>query len=197
MRPPRRVCDDAPVSFAEHLERFHPDNVHEDFRPARAEVEERLPGFRVRRIAPASRGRPWVYATNGAAAAVGEDEDGAEYVVLAPAADPVLVEMLAALATVNAEPDKRLGVGSILNLGRPWTGRSAAQNLLVLPPYVFGPGFEVYEPPGEERRIVVLWLVPITSAEARFVRQHGVQKFEELMQRSEVNVVDPGRAPIV
>jgi hypothetical protein len=105
--------------------------------------------------------------------------------------------MLAALATVNADPDKRLGVGSIVALGRPWTGSSAAQNLLVLPPYVFGPGFEVYEPPGEERRVVVLWLVPITSAEARFVRQHGVQKFEELMQAHAVNVVDAERAPIV
>ena len=185
------------MSFAEHLERFHPDGVHEDFRSARAEVEERLPGFRVRRIAPASSGKPWVYATNGASVAVGEDEDGAEYVVLAPAADPALVEMLAALATVNADPGKRLGVGSILSLGRPWTQASAAQNLLVLPPYVFGPGFEVYEPDGEDRRIVVLWLVPITSAEARFVRLHGVQRFEELLQRCEANVVDPGRAPIV
>ena len=185
------------MSFGEHLERFHPDGVHEDFRSARAEVEERLPGFRVRRIAPAASDKPWVYATNGAAAAIGEGEDGAEYVVLAPAADPVLVEMLAALATVNADPDKRLGVGSIVNLGRPWTGSSAAKNLLVLPPYVFGPGFEVYESPGEQRRIVVLWLVPITSAEARFVRRHGVQQFEQLMQRSEVNVVDAERGPIV
>ena len=197
VRPARRVCDDAPMSFGEHLERFHPDGVHEDFRSARAEVEERLPGFCVRRIAPAAPDKPWVYATNGAAAAAGAGEDGAEYVVLAPTADPVLVEMLAALATVNADPDKRLGVGSIVSLGRSWTGSSAAKNLLVLPPYVFGPGFELYEPPGEERRIVVLWLVPITSAEARFVRQHGVQQFEQLMQQSAVNVVDAGRAPIV
>ena len=64
----------------------------------------------------------------------------------------------------------------------------------MLPPYVFGPGFEVYQPEGEDRRIVVLWLVPITSAEGRFVRLHGVQKFEELMERSEVNVVNPLRA---
>ncbi len=185
------------MAFADHLERFYPDRVHEDIASARPAVEEHMPGFRVRRIAPASSGQPWIYVTNGASAAVGQDEDGAEYAVLAPAEDPVLVEMLAALATVNADPDKRLGVGSILHLGRPWTGASAAENLLVLPPYVFGPGFEVYEPPGEERRVVVLWLVPITSAEARFVRRHGPQKFEELMLRHEANVVDPRRAPIV
>ena len=185
------------MSFAEHLERFYPDSVHEDIASARPAVEELLPGFRVRRIAPASSGKPWIYVTSGAAAAVGQDEDGAEYVVLAPAEDPVLVEMLAALATVNADPEKRLGVGSIVALGRPWTRGSAAQNLLVLPPYVFGPGFEVYEPPDEGRRVVVLWLVPITSAEARFVRLQGAEAFEQLMQRCEANVVDPGRAPIV
>jgi hypothetical protein len=187
------------MSFADHLEQAYPDSVHEDFASARAAVEDVLPGFRVRRIAPGASDEPWVYATHGAAAAaaIGEDEDGAEYVLLAPAPDPVLVEMLAALATVNADPDSRLGVGSIIALRRPWTGASPAENLLVLPPYVFGPGFEVYEPPGEDRRVVVLWLVPITSAEARFVRLHGVQKFEELMQRSEANVVNPLRPPIV
>lgn len=185
------------MSFADHLERAYPDNVHEDFASARESVEDVLPGFRVRRIAPASSGDPWVYATNGAASAMQEGEDGAEYVLLAPAADPVLVEMLAALATVNADPHKRLGVGSIIALKRPWTDRSPAENLLVLPPYVFGPGFEVYEPPDEDRRIVVLWLVPITSSEARFVRLHGVQKFEELMQRGEHNLVNPHRPPIV
>jgi hypothetical protein len=185
------------MTFADHLEQAYPDRVHEDFGSARDAVQEVLPEFRVRRIAPAASGDPWIYATVGASSAMGEDEDGAEYVVLAPAADPVLVEMLAALATVNADPDTRLGVGSIVALRRPWTGGARAENLLVLPPYVFGPGFEVYEPPGEARRIVVLWLVPITSSEARFVRRQGVQKFEELMQASEVNVVSPGRAPIV
>ena len=185
------------MAFADHLERFYPDRVHEDVASARPAVEELIPGFRVRRIAPASSGQPWIYVTNGASAAVGDDEDGAEYAVLAPAEDPVLVEMLAALATVNADPDKRLGVGSIVALGRPWTRASAAQNLLVLPPYYFGPGFEVYRPPGEERRIVVLWLVPITAAEARFVRVQGAEAFEQLMQRNEANVVDPGRAPVV
>ena len=185
------------MTFAEHLERAYPDSVHEDFASARAAVEDVVPGFRVRRIAPASSGEPWVYATNGASVAIDDDEDGAEYVLLAPAADPVLVEMLAALATVNADPHRRLGVGSIVALKRPWTGTATAENLLVLPPYVFGPGFEVYEPPGEDRRIVVLWLVPITSSEARFVRLHGVQKFEELMQRSEANLVSPRRPPIV
>ena len=98
------------------------------------------------------------------------------------------------MATVNADPEGP-GVGSSISL-KAWT-EGRPPRTARLPPYVFGPGFEVYEPPGQDRRIVVLWLVPITSPEARFVRRQGAQAFEELMQRSEANVVDPRRAPIV
>ncbi|MGH2943422.1 MAG: suppressor of fused domain protein, partial [Solirubrobacteraceae bacterium] len=159
------------MGFAEHLERFWPDSAHEDIASARAAVAERLPGFSVRRIAPEHPGKPWVYATCGAAQAAAEGEEGAEYVLLAPVADPVLVEMLAALATVNADAPRGLGVGSLVALGRPWTDASQADHLFVLPPYPFGPGFEACEADG--RRVVVLWLVPITAAEAQYVRARG------------------------
>jgi hypothetical protein len=183
------------MSFADHLERFWPDSVHEDIASARTEVQQRLPGFRVRRIGPGHTGAAWVYATCGAAQASAEDEDGAEYVVLAPAADPVLVEMLAALATVNADTHGGLGVGSLVALGRPWTAGSQADHLLVLPPYPFGSGFEVCEE--DDRRIVVLWLVPITPAEAQFVRAQGYEALEQLIERREANVADPARASVV
>lgn len=182
------------MSFADHLERTWPDSTHDDFVPVRGGAEKLMPGFRVRRISPEAPGRPWVYATCGAALAVSEREGGAEYVVLAPAKDHVLVEMLAALATVNADPAKRLGVGSIVELGRPWTEGATADHLLVLPPYPIGPGFEVYE--SGERRVVVLWLVPITASEARFVRRRGFEAFEALLQQREVNVADPARASV-
>ena len=94
------------MQFVDHLERFWPDSAHDDLISARGTVERVLPGFRVRRIAPQSSGKPWVYATSGASLAVREGEEGAEYIVLAPAEDPVLVEMLAALATVNADPKR-------------------------------------------------------------------------------------------
>jgi hypothetical protein len=184
------------MRFVDHLEQHWPDSAHEDVASARPRVEQLLPGFRVRRIAPDSPGSPWVYVTVGAAATAPDHEDGAEYVLLAPSADPVLVEMLAALASVNADPATRLGVGSVISLGRPWTAGSPADQLLVLPPYVFGPGFERCEL-DDGRRIVVLWLVPITSGEARFVRQQGYKAFEQLMERRAANIVDPARPSIV
>lgn len=183
------------MGFGEHLERFWPGGAHDDFAPRRAGLQDLLPGFRVRRIAPRRPGEPWLYATSGAALAAGEGEEGAEFVVLAPAEDPVLVEMLGALASVNADPARRLGVGSLVALGRSWTAASPADHLLVLPPYPFGPGFEVYRPAG--RRIVVLWLVPVTPAEADFVRAEGCEALEQLIAGGAANVVDPARASLV
>lgn len=183
------------MSFADHLERHFPDRSHAVIAPVRAGVEERLPGFRVLRVAPDEDGESWLYATCGAAGSRPAGEDGAEYVLFAPAQDPVIVEMLAALATVDADAPEGLGVGSILALGRPWIGQSWARHLLVLPPYPFGPGFEVYR--DGERRTVVLWLVPILAVEAEYVREHGYKALEQVFETRETNVADPARTSVV
>ncbi len=183
------------MSFADHLEHHFPDRSHATIAPVGARVEERLPGFRVLRVAPESDGEAWLYATSGAAGSRPEGADGAEYVLLAPAQDPVIVEMLGALATVNADAPEGLGVGSILALGRPWIAQSWARHLLVLPPYPFGEGFEVHR--DDERRTVVLWLVPILAVEADYVREHGYKALEQIFERRETNVADPARTSVV
>ena len=183
------------MSFAEHLEHHLSDRTAASITPVRDGVQERLPGFRVLRVAPEQTGEPWVYATSGAAGSAAADEPGAEYVLLAPAQDPVLVEMLATLATVNADAEEHFGVGSIIALGRPWMASSWARHLLVLPPYPFGPGFEVYEDAG--RSTVALWLVPILAAEAQYVREHGHQALEQIIETRKANVADPARRSVV
>ncbi|CAN5231505.1 suppressor of fused domain protein [soil metagenome] len=183
------------MSFSDHLERYFPERSAAYIAPVRSGVEERLPGFRVVRIAPAQTSDPWVYVTCGAARFCAAGEDGAEYVLLAPAEDPVLVEMLGTLAMVNADADERFGVGSIIALGRSWIARSWAHHLLVAPPYPFGPGFDVYE--DAERSTVVLWLVPILSAEAQYAREHGHQALEQIIEKRNANVADPARASVV
>lgn len=40
------------------------------------------------------------------------------------------------------------------------------------------------------------WLVPITSAEARFVREHGWEEFEELLADQDPDLVDVFRVPV-
>ncbi len=185
----------AAMTFDKHLQRCFPDGEHEDVVPKRAGIEDVLPGFRVRRIAPDDPAEPWIHVTHGAAQSAGPGEDGAEYLLAAPADDPVLVEMLAALASVNADPARRLGVGSVIALGRPWIAGAPAEHLLVAPPYPFGAGVELCKL--AERDVVVLWLLPITAAEARFVRAQGYDAFEEIMRRDAFNVADPARESLV
>lgn len=185
----------AAMGFGEHLRRHFPDGAHADVVPQHAAAVRALPDLRVRRIAPAAAGGAWVYATHGLARAGEPGEAAAEYVLLAPSEQPLLVELLAALATVAARPEGRLGAGSICALGRPWLRGAAADHLLVLPPYPFGPGFEACEQDG--RRVVVLWLVPITAAEAAHARAHGWEALEELIGAAGAELVDPARASVV
>ena len=188
------MCDDGRVGFAEHLERFFPDRTHAVIAPVRADVQDLLPGFRVLRVAPGASAEPWVYATCGAAQAAGADGEGAEYVLLAPSADAALAEMLAALAKVNAGAEQGLGVGSVIALRRPWLPASFANHLVVLPPYAFEPGFELLEEDG--RRTVVLWLVPVTAAEAQFARERGYEQLAAVFEQRSVNVASPRRASV-
>jgi hypothetical protein len=193
--PVRWVCDDGRVGFAEHLERFFPDRTHAVIAPVRSDVQDLLPGFRVLRVEPGASGEPWVYATCGAAQAADGDGEGAEYVLLAPSVDAALAEMLAALAKVNAGAAAGLGVGSVIALGRPWLPGSFANHLVVLPPYAFDAGFELLEEDG--RRTVVLWLVPVTGAEAQHVRERGYEELVRQFEQRSVNVASPRRASVV
>ena len=183
------------MGFADHLERFYPATAPAHIAPRRAGVDERLPGFRVLPVAPSQAGEPWVYATCGAAQSAVDGEGGAEYVLLAPEQDAVLVEMLATLALANADAEEKFGVGSLIALGRPWLTGSWAKYLLVLPPYPFAAGFEIYE--AGERSTVVLWLVPILTAEAQYVRERGHQALEQIIETRKANVADPRRASVV
>lgn len=55
---------------------------------------------------------------------------------------------------------------------------SVAEALYVAAPVYFPDEFHVFRPEGGEP-IILVWLVPITRAEAKFVRECGWDKFEE------------------
>jgi hypothetical protein len=62
-------------------------------------------------------------------------------------------------------------------------------------PYAQGPEFEMCYIDGE--RIRFLWLTPITAAEATYVRQHGQEALEQLLESAEVSITDPHRSSVV
>lgn len=178
-----------------HLDRFWPDRPHEEFVWTLGPIGETLPRLRVRRIAPTGRREPWVYVTVGAWQATADEPHGTEFVLLSPSENPLHVELLAMVANLHADARHRLAIGSTIDIGRPWMKGSAADHLLVSLPYPYGPALEQCEL--GERHIRVLWLVPITRAEADLVRAKGLDALERLLEQPNVDVIAPDRRSLV
>jgi hypothetical protein len=45
--------------------------------------------------------------------------------------------------------------------------------------------------------VEVLWVVPIHGSEYRFIKEHGIEAFDELAEQAELSVVDVDRDPFV
>ena len=185
----------AAMTFDKHLRRCFPDGEHEDVVPKRAGIEDVLPGFRVRRIAPDDPAEPWIYVTTAPRSPPGPARTGPSTCSPPGRRPRARRDARGAGERQRRSGEQRLGVGSVIALGRPWIAGAPAEHLLVAPPYPFGAGVEVCEL--AERDVVVLWLLPITAAEARFVRAQGYDAFEEIMRRDAFNVADPARASLV
>ncbi|MFD6100951.1 suppressor of fused domain protein [Nocardiopsis flavescens] len=147
---------------------------------------DRLPDFAAYRVAQGP-GRGWNHATVGASA-----RGGLEFVLMAPTASGDHAETLATVAHFNSFEEHRVGVGSVLHLGRPWAKGSRMEHLLVSPPHPFGPLLE--QAPGGVR---YLWLMPVHTAEAQVVLAEGLEVFEELLEAEGVDVLDVDRPPVV
>jgi hypothetical protein len=189
------VADDHVFSdVREHLASVWPGRRREEFVWTLGPIVATLPSFRVMRIAPAAAVEPWVYASVGAWQADRYGSQPIEFFLLAPAESPLHVELLAMVANLHADPTHRIGLGSALEIGRPWIEGSLATHLLVSLPLPFGPRLEWLHTGG--RHIRFLWLVPITDAEADLVRTQGLDALEVRLESSDVNLVDPNRASV-
>jgi Suppressor of fused protein (SUFU) len=177
-----------------HLRGFWPDREFEDFSWNRGPIREVLPNFRVRRLAPGAVDQSWVYASLGAF----EVDAGqrVEFVVVAPAEDPIHVESLAMITHFHAVGNHPFHLGLTANLGRPWIDGATATGFMLNLPYPFGPDLEWAElPDGEPVRF--LWLVPITPGEAIYATRNGTAALEDLFEQNQVDVLDPFRESIV
>jgi hypothetical protein len=179
----------------QHLERFFKGRRHEEFTWTIGSIQRSLPRFRVRRIEPAKPDQPWAYVTIGAWEATVNEPHGTEFLLLSPTENPLHVELLAMVANFHADPPYRLAVGHTMKIGRPWIEGSTSDHLLVSPPYPYGPGLEHCYVDG--RHIRVLWLVPISTAEAALVADQGLEALEALLEERGVNVLDPTRPSVV
>jgi hypothetical protein len=178
-----------------HLIRFWPSRAHEEFIWTLGPVAKKLPNLRVRRIAPGQPEDEWVYVTVGAWDEAQEDAHGLEFLLQSRSENPLNVELLAMVGYLHSDPRYRLGLGSIVDIGRPWAEGSASDHLFVALPYSYGPTLENCLHP--DRHIRFLWLVPITSREADFARSNGLPALEDLLEKSQLDMIDPERPSVV
>ncbi|WP_067486604.1 suppressor of fused domain protein [Actinomadura hibisca] len=177
-----------------HLRDFFPDGHFHDFSWTKGPIQEVLPDFRVRRMSPASPDPEdaWVYVTMGAFE--GDRGPRLEFVIEAPAEDPIHVESLAMVAHrhVTGTP---LDLGQTVDIGRPWIDGSPQDCFMVDLPHSFGPKLEQGRlADGEPVRF--LWLVPITRSEAEYARAHSADALGDLLEQKEADILDPFRPPV-
>jgi hypothetical protein len=185
--------DDVAAGIRRHISAFWPESPQEEFTWTLGPMAARMPRFRVRRVAPTGPEEPWVYLTVGAWEAT--EDDRAEFLILSPTETPRHVETLAMITYFHADPRYRLPIGRQVDIGRPWLEDSTAGHLLVTLPYPYGPSLEHCEVAG--RHVQFRWLVPVTAAEARYAGEHGLESFEQLLEASGADVIDPKRPSIV
>ena len=178
-------------AIREHVSRFFPR--WEAFSWNHGPIVESIPSFRVLRIEPRGEADPWIYLTLGAWEATKESRHGFEFFLLAPFESPYHVETLAALADYHV--DEPLRLGQTLELGRPWLEGSAPDAFFVTLPYQFGPDFEQCDADGQH--VQILWLLPITRDETAYLRTHGYEAFEHLLESSGADFADPARRSLV
>lgn len=177
-----------------HLREYFPDRAMEDFRWTLGPIEQVLPHFRVRRIAPASPDDGWLYVTLGACT-VSTGGQRVEFMIESPEETPRIVETLAIVAHSHATSGHPYHVGRTIDLGRPWLDGATATNFLVDHPFLYEPDVEWCRL-GEES-VQFVWLVPITTAEAGFARRDGADALTDLLEQRQADVLDPGRPSVV
>jgi hypothetical protein len=150
-------------------------------------------GFAVLRFPPRNGGLPWKYAT--VCMSSPGDEEALELHMICDTPEDDCAAVLT-LAAFFHRTHARLGVGHSVDFGRPWVPRSRCSFGLLSLPYFDAPKLEWCCLGGGEH-VRCLWLLPITSEEAQFKREHGPDALEDRFERSNFNYANPWRPSIL
>jgi hypothetical protein len=160
------------------------------------EALDRVPGLDVVEVAPGPAFGLVSYVSLGCWAAVQKRGAGVEFVLTAREPDPAHVATVTTAAVAHCgTPAGRLDRGSVVPLGRAWSPGSECDHLLVTLPYPYGPNFEFFRWGRNSTRM--LWLLPITAAEAAFVAVEGVEALEARLEAMGLPFADPVRPSVV
>lgn len=84
--------------------------------------------------------------------------------------------------------------GDVVGPSAPLIPGVAANAVYASVPVVFPPGIETYREASPVT--VIVWLIPLMSSEAEFIRRSGWSQFEDLMEKRDPDLFDLNRAPI-
>jgi len=107
-----------------------------------------------------------------------------------------LPAVLSQVALGLLEDHRGVWHGEVLGPRGPLVPGSTMSALCAAQPVYFPDSFAAFSD-DELGRVVVVWLVPISESEARFVRSSGWRRFEALLLRDNPDVLDFFRRPIV
>jgi hypothetical protein len=82
--------------------------------------------------------------------------------------------------------------GDVVGPYRPLISCVAADSIFCTLPVMFNSGLATFS--GSEPPTVFVWLIPITNAEAQFVKLHGWNRFEDLLEREQPDFWNLDRA---
>lgn len=181
----------------EHIHQVWPERTLDFFSWELGPITKSMPDFRVARVEPNSPGQSWIYLSVGLSEVVKDGGCGMELFLLSPWEEALHVELFAMLVNYCCDPAaKKLEMHGIFDIGRPWIEGSHCDHFLVSLPYTIGPRVEWLEC-GDGQNIRVLWILPITSAEASFAKQSSVEDLERKFDQAKINPVDPFRTSVV
>jgi hypothetical protein len=183
-------------AIGQHVHTFFRGHPVERRRYTGGPITSRVPNFAIYAVGNGPRFNGWTYVTSGCSAAVHENGHGTEFVLSALHDEHSLMELLAMLAFYHAGPaSHRFDIGHTVPIGRPWLTGSQCDQALFSLPYPYGSELETCEWPGGHARL--LWVLPITSAEATFRHRHGLDALEDRFEAGELNYTNPYRASVV
>jgi hypothetical protein len=183
-------------AILDHYRQFFGADRVQDVHWTPGPMGARLPDFHIAKVRPDQPGGMWVFATIGAWRATADHNHGVEFVAVARSEAAAVMTHLGMTAYFHAgPPENRLDVGHTGSIGEGWVDGSPLDAYLISLPYLWGPKLEQCDLP--DRRIRVLWEIPIYEAERRFRGTHGLEALEQLFEAGPFDYLDPFRPSVV
>jgi hypothetical protein len=122
-----------------------------------------------------------------------EDALPLELHMFSPRASDGITELLVVTAHFHRTGAK-LNLWDSVNFGRPWLDESNCDRGLISLPYLDGPSLETLNVGPARARFY--WLIPVTSSEVDYKRQHGIEALEKKFEQNRFNYLDPRRGGV-